>query len=224
MKKPEKENNTSGGLRILLKTVELFMASCRLRIDSHPESRDIVQKRRQFVIAIWHSSLVYILYHFRKHPAAIMVSGSKDGEWAARALRIWGQHPVRGSRLKGGLAALRDMTRLLKDRHLSAGIVADGSTGPACIAQKGAVILARDTGFPIIPTGFAAEPAFYFRSWDKMVLPLPFSRIAIVYGIPISVPENTRGRKIEDFRLLLEEELNRGTARAKRLVKSKCHG
>ncbi len=217
----DRERSGSTGLKVLLKTVELYMASCRLVLEGHPESIDMIRQNQQAIGALWHSALLYTLYHFRKNRAAIMVSASADGEWVARALKIWGQHPVRGSRLKGGVAAIRDMTRLLKTTNLSAGIVADGATGPAYIAQKGPVILARDTGFPIIPTGFAARPALYFRSWDRMVMPFPFSKIAMIYGPPIYVPPRSRGRELENFRQLLEKELNKATIKARRLIKSR---
>ena len=149
-----------------------------------------------------------------------MVSASSDGEWVARALRIWGQLPVRGSRLKGGVAAIKKMGRIVKEKGVSAGIVADGANGPACKVQNGALILARDTGLPIVPTGFAARPAHYFNSWDRMILPLPFSRIAMVYGPPLFVASDARGRRLEEYRNLLETRLNQATSRARKLVGS----
>ncbi len=215
------DNNKSTGLKILLKMVELYLATCPLVLTGNPSSQQMLQEKRQVIAALWHSALIYTLYHFRNNPAAVMVSASADGEWVARVLSLWGQIPVRGSRLKGGLNAIKDMTRLLNEGFLSAGIVADGATGPACIAQKGPVILARNTGIPIVPTGFAAKPAFYFHSWDRMVLPWPFSRIAMVYGPPILVPHEAKGKELEKFRHLLEKELNKATIKARRIIKSK---
>lgn len=179
---------------------------------------DMLMEGHQTIVTLWHASLIYTLYHFRKNPAAIMVSASKDGEWVANALKIWGQVPVRGSRKKGGVAAIRQMSKLLQQNKISAGIVADGATGPAYIAQKGAVILARDSGFPIIPTGFAAAKAKYFNSWDRMVLPMVFSRIAMVYGTPIYVPDTAKGKVIETFRSRLEKALNAATSKARDIV------
>lgn len=143
-----------------------------------------------------------------------MVSGSKDGEWVARALRRWGQVPVRGSRHKGGIAAIRKMASLMVEQGYNAGIVADGSKGPAMVAQKGPVVLARETGAPIIPVGFAARPAYRFGSWDRTILPMPFSRVSVVYGDAIRVPKGARGAEIEALRMRLQEALNTATARA----------
>jgi len=207
-------------LRLGLKLVELWLSSCRLTTDLHPDSVSLMQEKRQVIVALWHSSLVYSLFHFRRFPAAIMVSASPDGEWVARALRLWGQYPVRGSKLKGGLLAIRKMTKILKAQKINAGIVADGSKGPPCIAQKGAVVLARDTGLPIIPIGVGAKPAYYFNSWDRLMLPLPFSKVGLVYGPPLFVAADARGAQIELARLQLEKELNKASVKAKRLARA----
>ncbi len=214
-------NREERWLRFLLRTVEIWLSSCRPALDVHPLSKELISQDKQFIVALWHSALIYCLFHFRSYPAAIMVSGSKDGEWVARALELWGQHPVRGSKLKGGLLAIREMTKLLKEEKINAGIVADGSKGPPCIAQKGPIVLARDTGFPLIPVGVSARPAYHFNSWDRLMLPLPFSRVSVVYGEPFYVEENTRGPRMEEARLHLEKELIKASVRAKRLARSK---
>jgi len=213
------KNLENVALKVCLKIVEAWLFTCRFTLEADPVSKAMLDKKEQVIVALWHCGLIYILYHFRKFPAAIMVSGSKDGEWVARALRLWGQHPVRGSRLKGGLYAIRDMTKLLKRYKMSAGIVADGSKGPPLKAQVGAIILARDTGLPIIPVGMSAAPAYRFNSWDRLILPLPFSKVAMVYGAPIYVKEKVRGKIVEEKRALLEEKLNKAHLRAAEILK-----
>ncbi len=205
-------------LQLALRLVELYLGTCRpVIIRSRCAEKAFESNNpRKPVIALWHSSLVYTLYHFRIYPGTIMTSASRDGAWIAAAVSQWGQYPVRGSKLKGGLRAVRQMAGLMRKYKLPAGIVADGSKGPVNTAQIGAVILARDTGSPIIPTGFAASRAVYFNSWDRMVLPLPFSRVCIVYEEMINVPPDTRGQRVEYFRKKLEDMLNSATAEAGR--------
>ena len=147
-----------------------------------------------------------------------MVSGSSDGEWVARSLNTWGQIPIRGSRHKGGLRAIREMARIMREQECIAGIVADGSRGPARIAQKGAVVLARETGAPMVPTGLAARPAYRFNSWDRTILPFPWSKVVMVYGRPISVPPDARGIQIEEFRKNLEDSMNEATRLAEEIT------
>ncbi len=147
-----------------------------------------------------------------------MVSGSSDGEWAARCVMNWGQIPVRGSRHKGGLRAIREMAGIMRQQRCNAGIVADGSRGPAHVAQKGAVVLSRDTGVPMVPTGLAARPAFRFNSWDRTILPYPGSRVVLVHRPPISVPPDARGIQIEECRRDLENSLNEATRQAEDIL------
>ncbi len=213
-----KEYLTGLGLRALLKFIEVWMGSCRVQEEYHPEARALLQRGKTGVGAFWHSQILYLLYYLRKRPAAIMVSGSSDGQLVVNALELWNQYPVRGSRFKGGSSAVREMARLMKEKNLHAGIVADGSRGPAQKVQVGALILSRTTGRPVVPIACAAKPAYYFGSWDRMFLPLPLSRVAVVFGEPLHVPADARGRGIEGYRQKLQEGLNQATHRAGQLV------
>ena len=205
-------------LRLILKVAELYLGTCRpLVVRSHCAEKALeASSPRKPVVALWHSSLVYMLYHCRQYKGAVMTSPSKDGEWVASAVSYWGSVPVRGSRLKGGLYAIRKMAGYMRDLGFASGVVADGSRGPVNVAQIGAVVLARDSGCPIVPMGFAASRAVYFNSWDRLVLPLPFSRVCVVYGEMFTVPSDTRGVRVEFFRKKLENGLNAATAEARR--------
>ncbi|MGB9712342.1 MAG: lysophospholipid acyltransferase family protein [Dissulfurimicrobium sp.] len=204
--------------RPLLTVAEIWLSSCRVITAGNAEARSILGSEIPVIIALWHFSLIYILFHFRHRKAVIMVSGSSDGDWVARCIKRWGQIPVRGSRLKGGIKALRDMAGAMRRYNIGAGIVADGSRGPARIAQKGALILSRDTGAPVIPIGFTAKPAIMFNSWDKTILPWPFSKIVLTYGKPFYVPNDARGPALESYRKLLEDELNQATTMAENVL------
>ena len=89
-----------------------------------------------------------------------------------------------------------------------AAIVADGSQGPRRIVQPGAILLAARTGVPIVPMVFAASSYFTIRSWDRTIIPKPFSRIDFYYGEPIFVSAKLKPEEIEEHRLDLEQRLN----------------
>ncbi len=205
--------------RLGLTLVNMWLGSCRVRCQGQDVLQSVWGSGHPVIAAIWHSSIIYTLYHFKAHQAVVMVSGSKDGEWVARVLKRWGQIPVRGSKLKGGLQAIRRMAALMREHGYNAGIVADGSQGPAMIAQKGPVVLARDTGAAVVPMGFAARPAHRFNSWDRTILPMPFSRVSIFYGDAIYVPKGARGAELEAYRVRLESALNEATARAEEALR-----
>jgi lysophospholipid acyltransferase (LPLAT)-like uncharacterized protein len=208
----------SGVHAILFRLAELWLASCRFTVIEQDAIMPLLDPSAPAIIALWHASLIYTLFCFRHYPGVIMVSGSSDGEWVARSLNTWGQIPIRGSRHKGGLRAIREMARIMRQQGCIAGIVADGSKGPARIAQKGAVVLARETGAPMVPTGLAAKPAYRFNSWDRTILPFPGSKVVMVYGRPISVPPDARGIQVEEFRRNLEDSLNEATRLAEEII------
>ncbi len=200
--------------KFIFTVTDLWLSSCRPVIIGNDKAKAVLESGRPFIIGLWHFSLLYTLFHFRKYPGVIMVSGSHDGDWVAHYIMRWRQIPIRGSRHKGGMKAIRDMAEAMRTQCIGAGIVADGSRGPARIAQKGAIILARDTGTPVLPTGFSARPALRFKSWDKTMLPWPYSRVAMAYEEPFYVPKDARGQTLEIYRRHFEDSLNRATANA----------
>lgn len=151
-------------------------------------------------------------YHFRWQKRwRILVSPSSDGDVINGILKLFGFSTVRGSSYKNPVRALLSLARKVKS-GASAVMIADGSRGPANTAQSGCVAIAKLTGRLIVPIAFGAERKKNLGSWDKTILPLPFSRINMVFGNPIAVEENADGSQLELKRLHLEEELKKITA------------
>lgn len=164
------------------------------------------------ILAFWHSRIFYMPYHFRWQKRwRILVSPSSDGDIINGILRLFGFSTVRGSSYKSPVRALISLARKVKS-GASAAMIADGSRGPANVAQPGSVAIAKLTGRLIVPIAFGAERKKNLHSWDKTILPMPFSRINMVFGKPIAVKKNTDGRQLELKRLYLEEELKKITA------------
>jgi len=195
--------------KFLLKFIEMWLATIRGNALYSSGAERAILSGRPFIIVLWHRDLIYGLYHFRRHPGVMMVSGSRDGEWVARALRLWGQHPVRGSRHKGGMKAIKEMAQYMMENGFSAGIVADGSQGPAERVQIGALVLSRLTGAPILPLGVAISRVKRLNTWDRLVIPLPFSRAVVALEEPLNVPEDVKGNALEGIRHRLEEALRK---------------
>lgn len=220
---PQKTGSTKGPVRrfsqgLAISFIDLWLSTCRPQVVHEKRLTALRERGCPIIIALWHAAIVYTLYHFRAYPAAILVSGSGDGSWVARYIERHGQVPVFGSRFKGGAKAVEDLASAVRGRGLNAGIVADGSRGPARVAQKGAVVLARETGAPIVPIAVAARPCKRFGSWDQTILPLPFARVVMVYEEPIQVSSDARGAQLKEFQRLLEARLNAATDEADRLL------
>jgi lysophospholipid acyltransferase (LPLAT)-like uncharacterized protein len=173
-------------------------------------------KSRKCIMAIWHSRIMLFSYFFKGMNASILVSRSDDGEIIARILQAQGQETIRGSTRKGGLRAISKLIKDLKNNGRPGAIIPDGPQGPRFQVQPGVVLLAKKTGYPIIPATYSAKKIKVFSSWDRFILPYPFTRCRMVYGKLISVPSDADQTGLENCRRALEKELNRITKSADR--------
>jgi lysophospholipid acyltransferase (LPLAT)-like uncharacterized protein len=187
--------------------LRFWFATCRLKVHGVENCRNTLDANKPVIVTFWHYSLLGVFPLLRQYSGAVMVSSSKDGEYIARFVEYLGFRTVRGSRNKHGVQALKDLMKFAKSGENTA-IVADGSQGPARIAQPGSILLASRTGIPILPMAWSASRYLSIRSWDKTSLPKPFSRIDFIYGEPFHVPSGLKSEGIEDYRLQLEERLN----------------
>ena len=117
-----------------------------------------------------------------------MASRSKDGEIIARWLARNGVIPARGSTRKGGGTALQEMIELVQAGHPAA-LTVDGPKGPPRVVQPGILQLARRTGAWILPVTGASTRPWFLKSWDRYLVPKPFSRCVVSYGEPFPIPE-----------------------------------
>ena len=184
----------------------LLFATCRVTVHGE-EHRRFCQKHRAYICSLWHYGILYILHHFRDESGTVMVSASRDGEYIARVAAYMGFSTIRGSRTSQGVRALIQLLGQLK-KGQSVGIVADGSQGPPRRLQAGVLLLAGRSGAPILPFAWAASRYITFSSWDRTVLPLPFSHLTVCYGEPFLVPEKLQEGELEHYRLQLEERMN----------------
>lgn len=185
----------------------LLFASCRVKIHNFEFYIDCVKTGKPFILVFWHYGLLFDMTRNAGVEFAAMVSASRDGELISRTLNSMGIATVRGSRNKGGTAAMKGLLRYLKQGKTAA-LVADGSQGPARIMQPGAILLASRTGLPIIAMGWGASRYRAFNSWDRTALPLPFARIGLWYSESLQVPPRLDNAGIEKYRLIMEKRLN----------------
>lgn len=153
--------------------------------------------REPAIYAFWHNRLlvcghfVHVRLRRAGAPLGSLVSRSRDGEIGARIGGWLGVEIVRGSTSRGALSGLRKLYRLLAKRRISVVNAPDGPRGPVYVAQRGSVVLAQMSGVPIVPVGFAAARTWRLRSWDRLIIPKPFSRVAVVVGEPLEVAADT---------------------------------
>lgn len=190
--------------------VDILFSTTRIDSVGFERVKDIFASQK-FIAAFWHSRILLISYLYKGLNAAILVSRSQDGEFIARVLERQGHEPVRGSTTRGGPRAVARLIKSLKENIRPAGIIPDGPQGPRFKVQPGVIMLAKKTGYPIVPITYSAKKAKFFSSWDRFVLPYPFTRCQVVYGRPVYVPAKADREAESRCRLQLEEELCRIT-------------
>ncbi|MBN2331864.1 MAG: lysophospholipid acyltransferase family protein [Deltaproteobacteria bacterium] len=147
--------------------------------------RQCRQDKRGVIISFWHDQLLLMVKgNPSKAGARILISASKDGELIARTMRYFGHDAVRGSSSRGGKEALKEMV-LLAQEPGDLAITPDGPRGPRHRLKPGVAQLARLTGRPVLPLAFACSRGRRFQSWDRFLLPYPFSRGVFVLGEPV---------------------------------------
>jgi lysophospholipid acyltransferase (LPLAT)-like uncharacterized protein len=158
----------------------------------------------QYIFSFWHAHMMLMLHSRFRRPITVMSSKSKDGDIAVRIYRNYGVDAVRGSSTRGGSEALRQIVKRARAGSNMA-FTPDGPKGPPRMVKEGVVAAAQLSGLPIIPVAFASEKHILLRSWDRMIVPKPFTRTLFVYGDPIHVP---RGGDIEEWRKRVEDAMN----------------
>jgi lysophospholipid acyltransferase (LPLAT)-like uncharacterized protein len=151
------------------------------------------------LFALWHGRMFLPIQVHRHQGIVTMASQSKDGEIIGLWLERNGYAVVRGSTSRGGGEALRHMVRQVRGgRH--AALTVDGPKGPPRIVQPGVVQLAKLTGAWILPITYASARGRYLGSWDRFLLPGPFSRNVVAYGdtfpIPVEMSEKAARARI----------------------------
>jgi lysophospholipid acyltransferase (LPLAT)-like uncharacterized protein len=158
----------------------------------------------QHILAFWHECVLVTMYSHWRPPTIVLTSRSNDGEIMAAVLAHVGVEAVRGSSSRGGEIALRGVLRHLRSGK-NVAVTPDGPIGPYHVAKPGLIYMAQVSGLPIIPLHFTASRFKRLRSWDRHIVPYPFSRALFVYGPPIIVP---RDGDVEEWRLRIENVLN----------------
>jgi lysophospholipid acyltransferase (LPLAT)-like uncharacterized protein len=165
--------------------------------------------------AFWHGRLLMMPSGYQGKKLSILISLHHDGELISRTVKYFGFRSIRGSTTRGGFSAIREMLKSYKEGYDIA-ITPDGPRGPRYRVQNGIIELARRSGMAIIPVTFNASRKKIFDSWDRFLLPYPFSRGVFIWGEPLLVPRQMDGHAFERKRLLLEKRLREITEQADR--------
>ena len=165
------------------------------------------------VVLFWHGRLALMSFAYvhwwtngqnPQRRAKVMRSDHKDGEIIARVISFFGIGAIRGSSSKGAVKALAQSFRELKG-GTDVIITPDGPRGPYHSVADGAVVIAQKQNAQIQILNYEASKFWQLKSWDKMIIPKPFSKISYTLSPPFSVMDMA----LEDARELIKKEMEK---------------
>jgi lysophospholipid acyltransferase (LPLAT)-like uncharacterized protein len=165
------------------------------------------------IYCFWHQCVLACAFYYRRTNATILISHSFDGELITRTLELFGYRAVRGSSSRRGHEGLLALRRVL-DEGRPAIFTADGPRGPVFRAKMGPVKLAQLTGAPIGAFHLQPQHAWTLSSWDRFQIPMPFTRIAVSWGLWTMVSEEATAEELVPLRGQLDVALDRARERA----------
>lgn len=215
---------------ILRPIVKLFITSfwwtCRVeKIIGDEHTLKLINKGDPIIPCYWHQMHIFGAWYMRKLQKrglkiGYLISPSVDGEISARIVQSWGAVAIRGSSNRTGARALKDMYNTIIKDKVSPVTTSDGPTGPIHEFKQGAVMLSQLTQAPMLPIAYAASRYWELKSWDKFIIPKPFSRIIIAIGEPHDIAKKLSAEEMEYERIKMEKDMNDLILLAKTALKS----
>jgi len=194
-------------VRVIARPVITVLArTWRFEVPPASELEDSVRSgRATVVLACWHEELLPLLWHGRGFGMGVVVSGSRDGEYAAQVAEGFGYRPLRGSSSRRGARVLLEAVRELQ-AGTSVTFTPDGPRGPRRVFKPGAALAAQHAGVPLVPIRATPVRAWRLRSWDQFAIPKPGAVVRVAYGDPILVGPGSEG--ISEAAAVAERALN----------------
>ncbi len=158
------------------------------------------------VFVFWHGQLLPLVHYHRNEGIVVLVSDHSDGEYITRVILRHGFGAARGSSTRGGVKGLKGILRAIRSGKDLA-FTPDGPKGPRQVFKWGALTAAQISGAPLLPVAVGADRAWYLNSWDRFMIPKPFSKVKIQYGAPRPVPRDATEKELQAIAQDLQEEL-----------------
>lgn len=190
--------------------LKLVGLTARYRVKGWEHYDAIKKGHGRGVWVVWHNRLIGGIILQRDKNVGALISKSRDGELISRAVERLGYAPLRGSTSRNSSGVAKAAIRHLREGY-DVVFTPDGPRGPRYEVQAGAAWAAKLSGAPVLPIGVGATPKAVFKSWDRFQLPLPFSRIQVVLGEPLTFSE---ADDIAYVQKKIKDALDRVTAEA----------
>ena len=175
---------------------------------SYEEGAQHTLDERPLIASFWHSCMIPATYIFRDMGIRVMSSDSYDGQYMGRIIHKFGFVAVKGSSSRNAVRALLGLRRALEEGWTVA-FTLDGPRGPRHKVKPGPVALARSSGLAMTMFHAAVDKAWVLNSWDRLMIPKPFSRVLVRFGKLIPVPKDATDEDLERYTAELQASLDR---------------
>ncbi len=172
----------------------LLCAFMRVKKIEHEEAEKLM-KEGKTIFCFWHRYLIPLLWIYRNRKIVVITSMSRDGEIVDAILNLYRYETIRGSSSRGGINAIIKMTKVLTQKKTVA-VAVDGPKGPPFVPKDGAFFSAVKTGAFIVPVFVHLKGGIKTKSWDRLLIPTPFSTAVIIFGRPQTPSDVESGKKI----------------------------
>ena len=202
----------------------LIWSTCRVvRVEGEQHVDQVSADHKPFIPCYWHQHHFFCTWYMRQLikrglKIGFLISPSVDGEIPAQLASEWGGIVIRGSTTRTGAQAMRDMYNVVVKQGISPVSTSDGPTGPIHVFKIGDILLSQFTQAPLLPVSYAADHAWYLKSWDRFIIPKPFARIVITIGTPVTIPKGLMVEDLEPYRLQMQTSLRELAEQASTLV------
>ena len=193
---------------VIFRILRLYAKTLRVQIEGEKKILEHLDRGGRVIFASWHQRLFggFFVPQFFQWTPCIMISQSRDGDFISKIVSRLAWIPVRGSSTRGGAKALKAMAQKVTENHIGVHIV-DGPTGPARVVKPGLPALARIANAVICPAVVSYQRSWTAKSWDRFMIPKPFTRILIRFGAFITVPRNADRNLLEALRRQVEQNM-----------------
>jgi lysophospholipid acyltransferase (LPLAT)-like uncharacterized protein len=196
-------------VRIAFHILQIWARTLRYDVDDRAGVIGTPAAER-YIGALWHNRLLLLPFVIKRfvpnRTGAALISASRDGAWLAMLVHRFGFDVVRGSSSRKGASAMLQLADVI-----AAGkdvvITPDGPRGPAYELGQGIIFLAQKSGAAVVPLNMEYTGCWRLKSWDRFILPRPFSRVRVIFGKPHRVIDTATDADFEIERVRLQNAM-----------------
>jgi Kdo2-lipid IVA 3' secondary acyltransferase len=186
--------------------LQIWARTLRFQIEDRANVIGVPPNDR-YIGALWHNRLLLFPFVLKRYlperRGAALISTSRDGAILADLIERFNFEVVRGSSSRRGASAIRQLAEVIASGK-DVVITPDGPRGPAYELGQGIVFLAQQSGAAVVPVNMEYSGCWRVKSWDRFILPKPFSTVRVIFGPPHWVAQTSSEQEFERERQRLQ--------------------